>query len=102
MTVTDRWLVADTADLVAPLIERVASRLVEAMRSTSRSRADRVTVADGATSSLAAEPRRRQLLDRRLRPARRSRRSTRSGSPAASVRSIRPVVARYGLGSLPS
>ena len=31
VTLADRWLVADTAELVPPLIERVASRLVEAI-----------------------------------------------------------------------
>ncbi|HWM21805.1 MAG TPA: hypothetical protein VNO51_19085, partial [Ilumatobacteraceae bacterium] len=65
MTVADRWLVADTDDLVAPLIERVASRLVEAIELDESARsdgADRPDRAGRAASSLAADPRRQQLL----------------------------------------
>jgi Flp pilus assembly CpaF family ATPase len=65
MTVADRWLVADAAELVAPLIERVASRLVEAIELDESARADRVDRAgntDRAASSLAADARRQQLL----------------------------------------
>ena len=61
MTVADRWLVADTADLVAPLIERVASRLVEAIELDESARADRVDRGRSA-ASLAADARRQQLL----------------------------------------
>ena len=60
MTVAERWLVADTADLVAPLIERVASRLVEAIELDESARADRVDA--WTASSLAADARRQQLL----------------------------------------
>ena len=59
MTLAEGWLVADTADLVPPLIERVASRLVEAIELDESSRADGD---HRAALSLAADARRQQLL----------------------------------------
>ena len=62
MTLAERWLVADTADLVPPLIERIASRLVEAIELDELSRADGAEQGDRASASLAADARRQQLL----------------------------------------
>ena len=62
MTLAERWLVADTADLVPPLIERIASRLVEAIELDELSRADGAEHGDRASASLAADARRQQLL----------------------------------------
>ena len=64
MTLTERWLVADTADLVPPLIERIASRLVEAIELDELSRADGAERGDRSSgaASLAADARRQQLL----------------------------------------
>ena len=62
MTLAERWLVADTAELVPPLIERIASRLVEAIELDELSRADGAERGGRASVSLAADARRQQLL----------------------------------------
>ena len=64
MTLAERWLVADTAELVPPLIERIASRLVEAIELDELSRADgaergaRLALAGGGRSTSAVARRR--------------------------------------------
>ncbi|MGH9135276.1 MAG: CpaF family protein [Ilumatobacteraceae bacterium] len=59
MTLADRWLAADTTDLIPPLIERVAGRLVEAIELDELARADSD---DHGAVALAADARRQQLL----------------------------------------